>query len=155
MVLRPLIQMKSSEVMIICQHCLSVLFSTLIPALSCLSVQKHSKGQTLMDMVCEHLNLLEKDYYGLTFADTDTQKVRELFATINSWDVSLHKHVAHRTLCILLTSCLGLSQRCTIHHHSEMDGKCLGLGKKQLKTWTMKNCLISWIYNQFVTAFER
>ncbi|XP_044205191.1 band 4.1-like protein 1 isoform X10 [Thunnus albacares] len=37
-------------------------------------VEKHSKGQTLMDMVCEHLNLLEKDYYGLTFADTDTQK---------------------------------------------------------------------------------
>uniref|UniRef100_A0A7N6BFR0 FERM domain-containing protein n=1 Tax=Anabas testudineus TaxID=64144 RepID=A0A7N6BFR0_ANATE len=38
------------------------------------SLQKHSKGQTLMDMVCEHLNLLEKDYFGLTFADTDTQK---------------------------------------------------------------------------------
>ncbi|XP_029005581.1 band 4.1-like protein 1 isoform X4 [Betta splendens] len=36
--------------------------------------EKHSKGQTLMDMVCEHLNLLEKDYFGLTFADTDTQK---------------------------------------------------------------------------------
>uniref|UniRef100_A0A3Q0T3J7 Erythrocyte membrane protein band 4.1 like 1 n=1 Tax=Amphilophus citrinellus TaxID=61819 RepID=A0A3Q0T3J7_AMPCI len=36
---------------------------------------KHSKGQTLMDMVCEHLNLLEKDYFGLTFADTDSQKV--------------------------------------------------------------------------------
>ncbi|XP_037345824.2 band 4.1-like protein 1 isoform X1 [Pungitius pungitius] len=37
-------------------------------------IEKHSKGQTLMDMVCEHLNLLEKDYFALTFADTDTQK---------------------------------------------------------------------------------
>lgn len=37
-------------------------------------VEKHSKGQTLMDIVCEHLNLLEKDYFGLTFADTDSQK---------------------------------------------------------------------------------
>uniref|UniRef100_A0A3Q3T2D9 Band 4.1-like protein 1 n=1 Tax=Mastacembelus armatus TaxID=205130 RepID=A0A3Q3T2D9_9TELE len=37
-------------------------------------IEKHSKGQALMDLVCEHLNLLEKDYYGLTFADTDTQK---------------------------------------------------------------------------------
>ncbi|XP_034023521.1 band 4.1-like protein 1 [Thalassophryne amazonica] len=37
-------------------------------------IEKHSKGQTLMDLVCEHLNLLEKDYFGLTFADTDTQK---------------------------------------------------------------------------------
>ncbi|XP_034724346.1 protein 4.1-like isoform X9 [Etheostoma cragini] len=37
-------------------------------------IEKHSKGQTLVGMVCEHLNLLEKDYFGLTFADTDTQK---------------------------------------------------------------------------------
>lgn len=26
-------------------------------------------------MVCEHLNLLEKDYFGLTFCDSDSQKV--------------------------------------------------------------------------------
>lgn len=37
-------------------------------------IEKHSRGQTLMDLVCEHLNLLEKDYFGLTFADSDTQK---------------------------------------------------------------------------------
>nr|XP_057902027.1 band 4.1-like protein 1 [Doryrhamphus excisus]XP_057902028.1 band 4.1-like protein 1 [Doryrhamphus excisus]XP_057902030.1 band 4.1-like protein 1 [Doryrhamphus excisus] len=37
-------------------------------------IEKHSKGQTLIDVVCEHLNLLEKDYFGLTFADADTQK---------------------------------------------------------------------------------
>lgn len=47
-----------------------------------------------MDMVCEHLNLLEKDYFGLTFADTDTQKVSELCATITLWDIPLHKHIA-------------------------------------------------------------
>ncbi|XP_020791490.2 LOW QUALITY PROTEIN: band 4.1-like protein 1 [Boleophthalmus pectinirostris] len=37
-------------------------------------IEKHSKGQALVDLVCEHLNLLEKDYFGLTFADSDTQK---------------------------------------------------------------------------------
>ncbi|KAM9759890.1 band 4.1-like protein 1 isoform 9-T9 [Menidia menidia] len=37
-------------------------------------IEKHSKGQTLMDMVCENLNLLEKDYFGLTLSDTDSQK---------------------------------------------------------------------------------
>lgn len=37
-------------------------------------IEKHSKGQALVDLVCEHLNLLEKDYFGLTFADCDTQK---------------------------------------------------------------------------------
>lgn len=72
------------------------LLLTFLPLLCrlCWSFQKHSKGQTLMDMVCEHLNLLEKDYFGLTFADTDTQKVSELCATITSWDILLHKHIA-------------------------------------------------------------
>ncbi|XP_058846853.1 band 4.1-like protein 1 isoform X4 [Acipenser ruthenus] len=37
-------------------------------------IEKHSRGQALLDMVCEHLNLLEKDYFGLTFCDTDSQK---------------------------------------------------------------------------------
>uniref|UniRef100_A0A8B9HAS8 Band 4.1-like protein 1 n=1 Tax=Astyanax mexicanus TaxID=7994 RepID=A0A8B9HAS8_ASTMX len=38
------------------------------------TTQKACKGQTLLDMVCEHLNLLEKDYFGLLFYDTDSQK---------------------------------------------------------------------------------
>ncbi|XP_071067785.1 band 4.1-like protein 1 isoform X35 [Dasypus novemcinctus] len=37
-------------------------------------VEKHGRGQVLFDLVCEHLNLLEKDYFGLTFCDTDSQK---------------------------------------------------------------------------------
>ncbi|XP_077939776.1 band 4.1-like protein 1 isoform X11 [Gasterosteus aculeatus] len=37
-------------------------------------VEKFAKGQTLLDMVCGHLNLLERDYFGLTFQDTDTAK---------------------------------------------------------------------------------
>ncbi|XP_068275820.1 band 4.1-like protein 1 isoform X2 [Nyctibius grandis] len=37
-------------------------------------VEKHARGQVLFDMVCEHLNLLEKDYFGLTFCDADSQK---------------------------------------------------------------------------------
>ncbi|XP_032897186.1 band 4.1-like protein 1 isoform X4 [Amblyraja radiata] len=37
-------------------------------------VEKRAKGQLLFDLVCEHLNLLEKDYYGLTFCDSDSQK---------------------------------------------------------------------------------
>uniref|UniRef100_A0A8C1QR71 Si:dkey-178k16.1 n=1 Tax=Cyprinus carpio TaxID=7962 RepID=A0A8C1QR71_CYPCA len=37
-------------------------------------VEKLCKGQALLDMVCEHLNLLEKDYFGLTFSDTESHK---------------------------------------------------------------------------------
>uniref|UniRef100_A0A3B4FJW0 Band 4.1-like protein 1 n=1 Tax=Pundamilia nyererei TaxID=303518 RepID=A0A3B4FJW0_9CICH len=36
--------------------------------------KKFAKGQTLLDMVCGHLNLLERDYFGLTFQDTDNTK---------------------------------------------------------------------------------
>ncbi|XP_043108112.1 band 4.1-like protein 1 isoform X16 [Puntigrus tetrazona] len=38
------------------------------------NVEKHCKGQVLLDLVCEHLNLLEKDYFGMTFSDSDSQK---------------------------------------------------------------------------------
>ncbi|XP_036388756.1 band 4.1-like protein 1 isoform X3 [Megalops cyprinoides] len=38
------------------------------------AIEKFSRGQVLFDMVCEHLNLLEKDYFGLTFCDVDNQK---------------------------------------------------------------------------------
>ncbi|XP_028618014.1 band 4.1-like protein 3 isoform X2 [Grammomys surdaster] len=37
-------------------------------------VDKRSRGQLLFDKVCEHLNLLEKDYFGLTYRDAENQK---------------------------------------------------------------------------------
>ncbi|XP_054984804.1 band 4.1-like protein 3 isoform X11 [Sorex araneus] len=37
-------------------------------------VEKRSRGQVLFDKVCEHLNLLEKDYFGLTYKDAENQK---------------------------------------------------------------------------------
>ncbi|XP_051767487.1 band 4.1-like protein 1 isoform X5 [Ctenopharyngodon idella] len=38
------------------------------------NIEKQCKGQVLLDRVSEHLNLLEKDYFGLTFTDSDSQK---------------------------------------------------------------------------------
>ncbi|XP_018413180.1 PREDICTED: band 4.1-like protein 1 isoform X2 [Nanorana parkeri] len=37
-------------------------------------IEKHARGQVLFDTICGYLNLLEKDYFGLTFCDTDSQK---------------------------------------------------------------------------------
>ncbi|XP_018409171.1 PREDICTED: band 4.1-like protein 3 isoform X7 [Nanorana parkeri] len=37
-------------------------------------VEKRFKGQILFDKVCEHLNLLEKDYFGLVYSDSENQK---------------------------------------------------------------------------------
>ncbi|XP_030257481.1 band 4.1-like protein 3b isoform X6 [Sparus aurata] len=39
-----------------------------------LNVEKRAKGQMLFDKVCEHLNLLEKDYFGITYRDVENQK---------------------------------------------------------------------------------
>uniref|UniRef100_A0A7N6F5Z6 FERM domain-containing protein n=1 Tax=Anabas testudineus TaxID=64144 RepID=A0A7N6F5Z6_ANATE len=36
--------------------------------------QKRAKGQILFDKICDHLNLLEKDYFGITYRDVDNQK---------------------------------------------------------------------------------
>ncbi|XP_051990001.1 band 4.1-like protein 3b isoform X3 [Xyrauchen texanus] len=38
------------------------------------TVEKRAKGQALFDKVCDHLNLLEKDYYGITYRDAESQK---------------------------------------------------------------------------------
>lgn len=40
-----------------------------------LDPQKRAKGQYLFFKVCEHLNLLEKDYFGLTYQDSHEEKV--------------------------------------------------------------------------------
>ncbi|XP_055489709.1 band 4.1-like protein 3a isoform X10 [Leucoraja erinacea] len=37
-------------------------------------VEKRAKGQVLFDKVCGQLNLLEKDYFGLSFRDSENQK---------------------------------------------------------------------------------
>ncbi|XP_019519039.1 PREDICTED: band 4.1-like protein 2 isoform X20 [Hipposideros armiger] len=37
-------------------------------------LEKRAKGQVLFDEVCEHLNLLEKDYFGLLFQESPEQK---------------------------------------------------------------------------------
>ncbi|XP_053854662.1 protein 4.1 isoform X20 [Vidua macroura] len=38
------------------------------------SVDKHAKGQDLLKKVCDHLNLLEEDYFGLATWDTPTSR---------------------------------------------------------------------------------
>lgn len=59
-----------------------------------------------MDMVCEHLNLLEKDYFGLTFADTDTQKVSESCGKLTRREAVAHQQNARRMICIPLNGWL-------------------------------------------------
>nr|XP_010312023.1 PREDICTED: protein 4.1 [Balearica regulorum gibbericeps] len=38
------------------------------------AVDKHAKGQDLLKKVCDHLNLLEEDYFGLAIWDTPTSR---------------------------------------------------------------------------------
>lgn len=42
-------------------------------------MQKHAKGQELLTKVCNHVNLLEKDYFGLANWETPTNKVGWFF----------------------------------------------------------------------------
>uniref|UniRef100_A0A8C0YUN9 FERM domain-containing protein 5 n=1 Tax=Cyprinus carpio carpio TaxID=630221 RepID=A0A8C0YUN9_CYPCA len=38
------------------------------------SIQRDAKGQYLFDLICHHLNLLEKDYFGIRYVDPDKQR---------------------------------------------------------------------------------
>ncbi|XP_057577949.1 FERM domain-containing protein 5 isoform X2 [Hippopotamus amphibius kiboko] len=38
------------------------------------STERDAKGQYLFDLLCHHLNLLEKDYFGIRFVDPDKQR---------------------------------------------------------------------------------
>ncbi|XP_070775612.1 band 4.1-like protein 3b [Enoplosus armatus] len=48
---------------------------TLLDGSDCtLNVEKRAKGQFLFDKICDHLNLLERDYFGITYRDVENQK---------------------------------------------------------------------------------
>ncbi|XP_047239842.1 protein 4.1 isoform X3 [Girardinichthys multiradiatus] len=53
---------------------LQIKVSLLDDALFECELDKHAKGQELFMKVCDHLNLLEKDYYGLAIWETPTMK---------------------------------------------------------------------------------
>ncbi|XP_077096581.1 protein 4.1-like isoform X11 [Siphateles boraxobius] len=38
------------------------------------TLEKRAKGQALFEKVCDHLNLLEKDYFGITYRDAESPK---------------------------------------------------------------------------------
>ncbi|CAL8346601.1 unnamed protein product [Merluccius merluccius] len=39
-----------------------------------ITVEKRAKGHILLDKICDHLNLLEMDYFGITYRDVENQK---------------------------------------------------------------------------------
>uniref|UniRef100_A0AAY4C2H1 FERM domain-containing protein 5 n=1 Tax=Denticeps clupeoides TaxID=299321 RepID=A0AAY4C2H1_9TELE len=39
-----------------------------------ISLERDAKGQYLFDLICHHLNLLEKDYFGIRYVDPDKQR---------------------------------------------------------------------------------
>lgn len=52
-----------------------VLLTSLLNLFFCLLLQRDAKGQYLFDLICHHLNLLEKDYFGIRYVDPDKQRV--------------------------------------------------------------------------------
>lgn len=50
---------------------------------SSLLLQRDAKGQYLFDLICHHLNLLEKDYFGIRYVDPDKQRVRACWCEQN------------------------------------------------------------------------
>lgn len=62
-----------------------------------LSSQRDAKGQYLFDLICHHLNLLEKDYFGIRYVDPDKQRV----SLHHSYSAGGHEAVVMQTNRIL------------------------------------------------------
>lgn len=67
-----------------------------------LCFQKHAKGQELFAKVCDHLNLLEKDYYGLAIWETPTIKVPQ---SVSAHSLT-HSHNVHGGFYFLDKACV-------------------------------------------------
>lgn len=81
--------------------------------------QKRSRGQVLFDKVCEHLNLLEKDYFGLTYRDTENQKVTHKTAG-GLWHVNIRTPWETRQTAVNSTE-VGFIFLAKLHRHSLRD----------------------------------
>ena len=46
--------------------------------------QKRCKGQAILDKVCQHLDLMEKDYFGLVYKDNQDARVSQMWCDLNS-----------------------------------------------------------------------
>lgn len=68
--------------------------------------QKDTKGQYLIDYVCQSLDLIEKDYFGLRYVNTDKQRVSYFFV-------------------LLCCGYIQLSKRCILIFTSESEFECL------------------------------
>uniref|UniRef100_A0A672HAY7 Erythrocyte membrane protein band 4.1-like 3a n=1 Tax=Salarias fasciatus TaxID=181472 RepID=A0A672HAY7_SALFA len=78
----------------------------------CCTVEKRARGLQLFDKVCEHLNLLERDYFSLSFRDADNNKnwldpVKEMKKQVRGEPVS--DWSAQVCLSVCLTSSLFVS----------------------------------------------
>uniref|UniRef100_A0A7N9AWU3 Erythrocyte membrane protein band 4.1 like 2 n=1 Tax=Mastacembelus armatus TaxID=205130 RepID=A0A7N9AWU3_9TELE len=72
-----------------CHRCFQMCVQDVIFVFESLTLQKRAKGQYLFFKVCEHLNLLEKDYFGLTYKDSHDQKVLSL-SPGNNWQFAFN-----------------------------------------------------------------
>uniref|UniRef100_A0A8C1S9I3 Erythrocyte membrane protein band 4.1-like 3b n=1 Tax=Cyprinus carpio TaxID=7962 RepID=A0A8C1S9I3_CYPCA len=75
------------------------------------TVEKRAKGQVLFDKVCDHLNLLEKDYFGISYRDAENQKnwldvskemKKQISSTSHKLLLCLHPNLFRYYLCLQL-----------------------------------------------------
>ena len=77
-------------------------------------LQKSAKGQDLIDRICEQVDLIEKDYYGLIFIDQDNTR---------NW-LAADKKISKQIKCTVnfLINCGCLLTRCFAVAFSETVG---------------------------------
>lgn len=64
------------------------------------SLQKHDQGQVLLDIVFKHLDLTERDYFGLQLADESTDNPVSWICFINHSFNSLNIYIRIMFYCL-------------------------------------------------------
>lgn len=72
-----------------------------------ISLQRDTRGQFLLDHVCNHYNLLEKDYFGIRYVDPEKQRVTMIHThtpvrahcTHHNHGICYHFHYQLRLVC--------------------------------------------------------
>ena len=77
----------------------SFIFSPVIFFSSDKITQRNTKGIDLLERVCDHINLVERDYFGLTYLDKENIRVSLLFHTLFS-HLSLSLVLLFKQMCV-------------------------------------------------------
>jgi FERM N-terminal domain len=108
-------------------------------------VQKQAKGQALFDKVCQHINLLEKDYFSCSFRDSRNVRVSKWQLICFIWLV-IQTEQDHVYMCACVerldNSHLAHTEALPLRQQGQQMGKRNQNCGEGLSRWPFNSCYV-------------